>query len=125
MGGSAFIWFRTLQERTNFWFVWESGGEVVQQAIQSKWECCGYWDASSAPLGSQCAAAVPALPACVDPFQDYADFLLTGVTTFMFTVAGFMGFWVLVNVWLIAERNLNERFRRIDEKAKYMSMYFV
>lgn len=94
-------------------------------AIQNKWQCCGYWDASSAPLGSQCAAAVPALPACVDPFQDYADPLLTGVTTFMFAVAGIMGAWMLVNACLIAERNLEERFRLIDEKAKYKSMYFV
>jgi len=125
IGGSGFIWFRTLQERANFWNVWQDGGLDVQLAIQDKWQCCGYWDASSAALGSKCASAATALPACVDPFQGYGDTLLERVTFFMFAIAAIMGVWVLVNLCLIAERNLLERFRLIDEKAKYRSMHFV
>jgi len=125
IGGTGFIWFRTLRERAEFWKVWQIGGTDVQMAIQDKWQCCGYWDMGSAPFGSQCVKAVPTMPACVDPFQSYADSLLTSVTTFLFTVAAIMGFWVLVNLCLIAERNLAKRFKLIDEKAKYMSMHFV
>jgi len=125
IGGTGFIWFRTLRERDEFWQVWQNGGLSVQFAIQDKWQCCGYWDSSTAPMGSKCLSATPALPACVDPFQAYADPLLGGVTTFMYTVATIMGFWVLVNLCLIAERNLAERFRLIDEKARCRTMYFV
>lgn len=125
VGGTGFIWFRTLQERMSFWNLWQKGGVDVQLAIQEKWQCCGYWDATSAPFSSQCTKAVPAMPACVDPFQKYADSLLSSTTTFLFTVAAIMGFWVLVNLCLIAERNLATRFKLIDEKAKYMSMHFV
>jgi hypothetical protein len=106
VGSTGFIWFRTLKERANFFQVWTSGGFDVQMAIQDKWQCCGYWDSSSAALGSQCAIATPAMPACVDPFQQYGDALLSSVTTFLFTVAAIMGFWILVNLCLIAEVSL-------------------
>jgi len=125
VGGTGFIWFRSLRERNEFWGLWQNGGLSVQYAIQEKFQCCGYWDTSSAPSGSSCAAVVPAIQPCVNPFQDYADPLLEGVTAFMFFVAIVMAVWILVNLCLIAERNLNERFRLIDEKAKYKSMYFV
>jgi len=125
VGGTGFIWYRTLQERMNFWNVWQKGGVDVQIAIQEKWQCCGYWDATNAPFDSQCTKAVPAMPACVDPFQEYGDSLLSSTTTFLFIVAAVMGFWILVNLCLIAERNLTRRFKLIDEKAKYMSMHFV
>jgi hypothetical protein len=106
VGGTGFIWFRSLQERDEFWQVWQNGGMSVQYAIQERWQCCGYWDSSSAAFGSKCASAVPAMPACVDSFQDYGDHLLSGATTFMYTVAIIMGFWFLVNLCLIAEVGL-------------------
>lgn len=116
--GAATIWWRGLRTRNTFWDVWVKEGEQVQMAIQAKWQCCGYWDASSMTQTATCDPSEALLGPCVDPFTTYADSLLNGVSTFMFCLAGFLAAWVALNACEIAERNLQERFRRIDEKRE-------
>jgi len=117
----TFVWYYTLQERNNFHTVFSQQTPQIQQAVQDKLQCCGYFNTSDLVSfgGSLCldqAAADKVNTTCVGPITNFADVTLNDIFT---TVYGFMGVSIgllLASLCVIKKRQEDERFKKIDAK---------
>jgi len=110
IAAGAIVWWRTLQERAEFFVYWEQDSSGLDAILQNKFNCCGYFT----PCASEGGA--PALPVCVDPVQNYADNILNITFTTMFATSSIVILLLLCSACLISELKVLDRFRRIDIK---------
>jgi hypothetical protein len=122
----TFVWFFTLQERTNFHRLWLQASPQTRITLQDQLKCCGYFNGSDQAEigGSFCQnqefisglASNISTNFCVTPITNFADMTLNNVFT---TVYGYMAIvlcLLLVSLCVIKKRQEDERFKKIDAK---------
>jgi len=118
------IWFYTLGERLHYRDDFHALTASQRIAIQDRFKCCGYFDASDAVIGGsfcQNSTFVQTIVTntsnfCVGPITGFAD---TSLDTTFTTVYGFMAIIItlfLASLCIIKVRKENERFKKIDAK---------
>ncbi|KAF2404175.1 hypothetical protein EJ06DRAFT_469708 [Trichodelitschia bisporula] len=115
-----FVWFDTLQTRSNLNGVWGRQGAEVQSLLQQRFNCCGYLDSTSPPFirDTTCpSASVAAMKGgCVGPFSAFANNYLDLIFTAAFGIVGVDVLLLLCNVMVLKYRYEQERYKHIDEK---------
>jgi len=122
----TFVWFFTLQERTNFHRSWLQATRQTRITLQDQLKCCGYFNGNDqAEIGGsfcQSQQFVSGLASnvttnfCVTPITSFADMTLNNVFT---TVYGYMAIvlcLLLASLCVIKKRQEDERFKKIDAK---------
>lgn len=123
----SFVWFYTLEERANFYVLWQATTPQVRQTLQDKFQCCGYFNATDfAEIGGFCSSQdflnnlnlnqTVLSNFCVTPVTGFADTTLNNIFT---TVYGFMAIvlcFLLATLCVIKKRHEDERFKKIDAK---------
>lgn len=123
----TFVWYFTLQERANLRVLWGQATPAIRIALQDRFQCCGYLNATDLPEigGSFCKSQdfLASLPVnveetsfCVKPITGFADSTLNSIFT---TVYGFMAIvlcLLLATLCVIKKRQEDERFKKIDAK---------
>ncbi|KAI0928257.1 hypothetical protein AcW1_005558 [Taiwanofungus camphoratus] len=121
------IWFYTLQERNNYFAVWNAQSPETRLAIQNMFQCCGYFTPNdTVEFGGFCANATfvnslvnpnsTDMFRCVSPITKHADVTLNKIFT---SVYGFMAVVIclfLASLCVIKTRKEAERFAKIDVK---------
>jgi len=115
----SIVWFYTLGERANYQVVWLEQTSSIQEQLQDKFSCCGYFNGTNIALGGAfCTnnATASIQPGCVTAITGAADYTLNNIFT---TIYGFMAITLslfLASLCHINQRLEEDRFRRIDEK---------
>lgn len=117
----TFVWFYTLRERAEFHALWIQQTSNNRIALQDKFQCCGYFNASDhSEVGGQFCANTTFVQNvtsfCVGPITSFADTSLNDLFT---SVYGFMAVIMalfLTTVCVINKRLEDERFKKIDAK---------
>jgi len=114
------IWFFTLKETANFNHNWQLAGPDVREALQDRFQCCGYFSPNETgiPFGGFCTNATVASTqnSCMLPIVGFADYTLNNIFT---SIYGYMAVIIglfLASVCVINKRVEAERFRKIDSK---------
>ncbi|TFK87369.1 tetraspanin [Polyporus arcularius HHB13444] len=122
------IWFFSLEQRNNYFKVYNSVSPETRIQIQDKFSCCGYFTQNDTVEigGSFCTSQtfvdqlVNATDAtfgrCVGPITASTDYTLNNIFT---TIYGFMAVVIslfLATMCVIKRRQEEERFKRIDAK---------
>ncbi|WWC59653.1 uncharacterized protein I303_102213 [Kwoniella dejecticola CBS 10117] len=122
----SYVWMFSLEQISTFNQIWITQNEGVQQAIQDQFQCCGYVNGTqaggfTAQLGF-CADSVFAanqtgcqssITSANSPGSDYT---LENIFTSIYGFEVIIGLFWLATVCLINERQIEVRFKRIDEK---------
>jgi hypothetical protein len=120
----TFVWFYTLQERSNFKQFFTALSADQRISIQDELHCCGYYGVSDAQIGGaycQNKTFVQTTVAnqsnfCVGPITAFADRSLNLTFT---TIYGYMAVIIcllLASLCVIKKRLEDERFKKIDAK---------
>jgi len=114
----ADIWFKTLDERKHFGDEWTRWSDSMKAVFQDQLDCCGWTNATDNPVTSNVchAGASSQKQGCIDPLTLVADGLSRKLFT---TIFGFIVVDILIfltTIILIQARNVEERYRKIDEK---------
>jgi len=121
----AMLWFFTLRPREEFFRIWQRQTPVVQQFLQDSLQCCGYFDATvaqgfNAPAGFCAPVAAStnttAIQPCVNPIGAFEDYTLNNVFSLTFGFVAIQIALFLATACVVHLRNVQERFRLIDEK---------
>jgi len=115
------IWWATLQERNNFSMAFDQATPDVRQAVQDKFQCCGYWFNNETSINTTqgfcgSASVVANATACVGPLTGYADTTLNDIFTSIYGFAAVIIGLFLATLCVIKKRYEGERFRKIDAK---------
>jgi len=119
------VWFFTLQPRARLFDIWNRQPIPTQQFLQDQLQCCGYFDATAAQgftatsgFCANVAAATntSAVEPCVTPLNNYEDYVLNNVFSLTFGFTAIQAALFLATSCLIHVRDVEERFRLIDEK---------
>ncbi|KAJ1974238.1 hypothetical protein H4R35_003710 [Dimargaris xerosporica] len=122
----AFVWFRTLDIRSDYYPKWQSWSEELRQNFQDFSRCCGYFNATDfAAPSDQCPSTVSLdgsdastkpLTGCSEDLQIYAaDYLQDMYTViFCFVVIAFIAMFAGILLYLSC-RDL-KRYMRTTEK---------
>jgi hypothetical protein len=124
----SFIWFYSLQQRNNYFKIFEGAGDSVRSQIQDKFQCCGYFTPNDTVTFLGFCANQTFIDTnlvnpndtdahrCVRPITAFTDFTLNNIFT---TIYGYMAILIclfLASLCVIQQRNETERFRKIDAK---------
>lgn len=116
-----FLWYDTLETRSNLADVYTSQLPATQSLIQQRFNCCGYLSASSPAYvkDGTCTGAIQAamMEPCVGPLSWYANGLEDIIFTAMFGVVGIDVLTILAVTMLLKDRKERERYRYIDMKG--------
>jgi len=122
----TFVWWYTLEERSNFHKIWLEAPGATRIALQDKFRCCGYFNGTDlAEIGGNFCVSrnfIDSLTSsdlshfCVIPLTKFADstlnILFTSIYGFMAVVVGLL----LATLCVIRKRQEDERFKKIDAK---------
>ncbi|EGS22810.1 uncharacterized protein CTHT_0012850 [Thermochaetoides thermophila DSM 1495] len=116
-----YLWIMTLKTRASFAKVFAVQPDDIKSLMQTTFSCCGYFNATSAPVfvtDATCPspAAAALMRGCVAPISSFINVLLDNIFTAMFGMVGIDVVFLLSAVCLLKERKERERFRHIDEK---------
>lgn len=114
------IWFSTLKTRSNLAVMWQKENPRIQQLLQQRFHCCGYMDIPF-HQDSTCPNRPNALakPNCVGPFSNFANNFLDLVFTAIFGMVALDAILLLCGLVVLKKRDEEQRYRHIDEKARY------
>lgn len=114
------IWFETLKTRRNLLDIWDNQPETTQSLLQTKFNCCGYFNSTAPPfvVDNVCPTALiaGAKLGCVSPFASFANAFLDVIFTTAFAIVGVDAMLVLATAIVLKDRKEQERYRHIDEK---------
>ena len=124
----VFIWILTLKTRDDFAPIYGAQTMDVQKLMQTRFNCCGYFDSNSPAFQtnptcpSQAAAAL--MRGCAAPISSFANSFIDHIFTAVFGFCGIDGILILALACLLKDRKERERFRHIDEKSGFKSATF-
>jgi len=114
------VWFSTLSERAHFGGEWTNNwSDSMKGLFQDELKCCGWQNVTTGFIPSSfCPTIEESMnkPGCLDPLVVHADDLLRNLFTTMFGFITADVFAFFACVILIQARNVEERYRKIDEK---------
>lgn len=119
----SFLWFRTLEERNNYFHVFTSQPNQTIVDIQDKFSCCGYF-ANNVSVVHQgfCSNATinPNTTACVGPITAFTDMTLNNIFSTIYGYMAIVGCLFLATLCVIKERQEEERYKKIDSKRGFV-----
>lgn len=115
----AFIWFETLEERQTYGKEWHLWSDSMRAAYQDQLNCCGWYNNTDMPVQSQVCnvGSIPQnMQGCVDPMTKKIASISRELFTTLFGFIGVDIFAFFATIILIQATNIEERYRKIDEK---------
>jgi hypothetical protein len=115
----ACIWFETLEERQTYGQEWHEWSDSMRAAYQDQLNCCGWYNNTDMPVQSQVCTigSIPSnIQGCVDPMTKKIASISRDLFTTLFGFIGIDTFAFFATIILIQATNVEERYRKIDEK---------
>ncbi|KUI62571.1 hypothetical protein VP1G_09695 [Cytospora mali] len=120
-----YLWILTLRTKENFSPVWNAQTGQVQDLMQTKFDCCGFFNSTSPAFVTDATCPSPAaaalLPGCAASIASFANVFVDDIFTAVFGMAGIDGVLILATACLLKDRKERERFRYIDSKTQFSS----
>ncbi|KAF7511302.1 hypothetical protein GJ744_004867 [Endocarpon pusillum] len=117
------VWFQTLNTRANLATVWGNQTTETQSLLQQRFNCCGYWNATSPPFirDNVCTNTLVAanLQGCIGPFSSFANSLNSMIFTADFGIVAIDVILILGIACLLKDRKEKERYALIDAKTGF------
>jgi len=115
------IWYFTLHELANFHQVYSEQTPEARTLVQDMFKCCGYFNSTDLVEigGTFCTDSTFVSQTnsfCWLPITNKADVTLNLVFTSIYGFMAILGCLFLTSLCVINERNLEERFKKIDSK---------
>ncbi|KAI0747864.1 tetraspanin [Daedaleopsis nitida] len=122
------IWFFSLQQRNNYFKVYNSVSAETRIQIQDKFSCCGYFTQNDTVEigGSFCTNLTfveslvnpndTSFGRCVGPITSSTDYTLNNIFTSIYGLMAVVISLFLATMCVIKRRQEEERFKRIDAK---------
>ena len=116
------IWYITLDEKNNLLAAWVNTSPNTIQAVEEKFNCCGFFNSTSPPFVIS-PNACPTIDiaatrtGCVLSLQPYADLFLDRLFTTLFGFVGIGTCAILAGAMLVNARTTEARYVRIAEKG--------
>lgn len=119
----VFLWVMTLRIKESFFDIYVVQEPVIQSLIQTSFDCCGYFNATSPAFITDTACSSPAAAAlsrgCATAVSNFSNIHIDNIFTVVFGVVGIDAVFVLCIACLLKDRKERERYRHIDEKSGY------
>jgi hypothetical protein len=116
---ASVLWFRTLQEESNFEKVWIAAPSQTRLTLQDEWNCCGYRNSTNMEIGGAVCSTFQVANAtvgCMNQFTSQADFLLDETFTTIYGFTAITTCLFIATLCVMKKRQETERFRKIDAK---------
>jgi len=116
------IWYITLDEKNNLLAAWVNTSPNTIQAVEEKFNCCGFFNSTSPPFVIS-PNACPTIDiaatrtGCVLSLQPFADLFLDRLFTTLFGFVGIGTCAILAGAMLVNARTTEARYVRIAEKG--------
>ncbi|KAF2639291.1 tetraspanin [Massarina eburnea CBS 473.64] len=120
LGLGLAVWVETLQTRAALGLIWTRETPLIQSLLQQKFNCCGYFNATSPPF-QQDGTCINTLVAaqkggCIAAVSSFSNRYLDLIFTAAFGIVGVDIILVLLVAMVLQYRQEQERYRHIDEK---------
>jgi len=116
---ASILWFRTLQETSNFEKLWIAAPAQTRLSLQDEWKCCGFRNSTSLEIGGT-VCATPEVAnttiGCMNNFMSKGDFLLNQTFTTLYGFTAITTSLFIATLCVMKKREETERFRKIDSK---------
>jgi hypothetical protein len=138
-----YIWILTLKTKEDFSRLWVTQTSQVQDLMETKFQCCGYFNSTAPAFVTNPTCPSPAAAAlargCSTPITAFANVFMDDIFTAVFGVVGmfaanlssllisrlltlcdYLGVdavLIMATACLLKDRKEKERFRHIDEKT--------
>jgi len=103
--------------------VWGRQPTATQSLLQQRFNCCGYWNATSPPfvVDGVCTNGLVAasLQGCIGPFSVFANSLNSLLFTADFGIVAVDVLLLLAVACLVKDRKEKERYALIDAKVGF------
>jgi len=116
---ASILWFRTLQEESNFEKVWIAAPAQTRLTLQDQWKCCGYRNSTNLEIGGTVCSTSDVAKAtigCMTKLVSKADLMLNQTFTTIYGFTAITTVLFIATLCVIKKRQETERFRRIDSK---------
>ncbi|CAJ2503816.1 Uu.00g112100.m01.CDS01 [Anthostomella pinea] len=115
------LWVLTLKMKETYQHIWIAQNGEVQELMQTAFQCCGYFNASSPAFITDATCPSPAaaalLPGCSTPLTSFGNTFVDNIFTAVFGMVGIDALFVMAIACLLKDRKEQERYRHIDEKS--------
>ncbi|KAK7969366.1 hypothetical protein PG996_002197 [Apiospora saccharicola] len=114
------LWITTLKTKQEFFEIWTSQTPQVQSLLQTRFQCCGYFNSTSPAFITDATCPSPAaaklIKGCAAPLTSFTNVFVDNIFTAVFAFVGVDVLLILATACLMKDRKERERFRHIDEK---------
>lgn len=114
------LWVITLKTKAELFDIWMSQPASVQDLLQTKFQCCGYFNSTSPAFITDATCPSPAtaalLKGCATPLTSFANVFVDNIFTAVFGMVGVNTILIMAIACLLKDRKERERYRHIDEK---------
>ncbi|KAI1764898.1 hypothetical protein GGR53DRAFT_292243 [Hypoxylon sp. FL1150] len=121
LGIGVDLWVLTLRMKDEYFEIWTSQPQHVQDLMQTAFSCCGYFNSSSPAFVTDATCPSPAAASlvrgCSTPLNSFGNTFVDNIFTAMFGMVGIDVVLVMATACLLKDRKERERFRHIDEKS--------
>ncbi|KAK7952331.1 uncharacterized protein PG986_008059 [Apiospora aurea] len=115
------LWITTLKTKQEFSEIWVSQTPEVQSLLQTRFQCCGYFNSTSPAFVTDATCPSPAaaklIKGCAAPLTSFTNVFVDNIFTAVFAFVGIDVLLILATACLMKDRKERERFRHIDEKS--------
>ncbi|KAF2655484.1 hypothetical protein K491DRAFT_716177 [Lophiostoma macrostomum CBS 122681] len=120
LGLGLAVWVGTLQTRVKLSGIWGNQPPLVVSLLQQKFDCCGYFNATTPPfeVDNVCLNSLVAAQkgGCIAKFSSFANSYLDLIFTAAFGIVGVDVILVMCVAMVLKYRQEQERYRHIDQK---------
>ncbi|KAH8880156.1 hypothetical protein GQ53DRAFT_547777 [Thozetella sp. PMI_491] len=122
-----YLWILTLKTKEDFSLLWNTQPAAVQDLLQTRFTCCGYFNSTSPAFVTDATCPSPAAAAlmrgCSAPITSFANVFVDDIFTAVFGMVGIDTMLIMATACLLKDRKERERFRHIDEKTGQISSF--